>query len=105
VIGELSEDCRDPCIAHHCSNSLRLTLYLAALPLPTFGRLPELPKKVLAMYYYGEFQLDEIASALDLTEYEVDQLRAKVMRELKTMLAARLGHEWHADLISSRCSE
>ena len=47
-----------------------------------------------------EFQPDETASALGLTEYEVDQLRAKVLRELETMLAARLGHEWHAELIS-----
>ena len=33
-----------------------------------------MPKKVLAMYYYEKFQLDEIATALGPPEYEVHQM-------------------------------
>lgn len=40
--------------------------------------------------YQAQFQLDEIAAALGLTEYEVDQIRAKALRDLETMLAGRL---------------
>ena len=43
--------------------------------------------------YQAQFQLDEIAAALGLTEYEVDQIRAKALRDLETMLAGRLGLE------------
>jgi RNA polymerase sigma factor for flagellar operon FliA len=59
-------------------------------------RLPQAPKKVLALFYCESCQLDDIAAALDLTEYEVDQIRAKALRDLETMLAARLGLERHA---------
>jgi DNA-directed RNA polymerase specialized sigma24 family protein len=38
-----------------------------SLLVQCIARLPQMPKKVLAMYYYEKFQLDEIAMALGLT--------------------------------------
>lgn len=53
-------------------------------------QLPQMSKKVLAMCYEENLQLAEIATALGLTEYEVDQMRAKTLDLLQTMLATQL---------------
>lgn len=54
------------------------------------AQLPQMPKKVLALYYNEDFKLAEIATCLGLTEYEVDQLRAKTLGIIQTMLATQL---------------
>jgi RNA polymerase sigma factor (sigma-70 family) len=54
------------------------------------ARLPKMTKKVLAFYYYENFQANEIAAALGLTEYEVDQMHSKALGAIQTMLATRL---------------
>lgn len=61
------------------------------LLIQCIARLPEMPKKVLAMYFQEEFQLHEIAIALGLTEYETDQIRAEALEALQTMLVGQLG--------------
>ena len=48
------------------------------------------------MYYYEKFQLKDIAIVLGLSEYEADQILAKVLGAVQTMLAARLGLERRA---------
>jgi DNA-directed RNA polymerase specialized sigma subunit len=49
------------------------------------AQLPEMPKKGLVLYYNEDFKLAEMATRLGLTEYEVDQLRAKTLGILQTM--------------------
>ena len=40
-------------------------------------------RQPVPMHYYEESLLEEIAKALGLTEYEVDQIRTKALRDLK----------------------
>jgi RNA polymerase sigma factor (sigma-70 family) len=61
-----------------------------ALLVECIQRLPEISKKVLALSYYENWELSDIANALGLTEYQVDQMRATALDALRTMLAARL---------------
>jgi DNA-directed RNA polymerase specialized sigma subunit len=53
-------------------------------------QLPPTPKKVLAMYYYENLQLAEIADCLGLAEREIDQIRPKTLWAIETMLVAHL---------------
>ncbi|MGA8654939.1 MAG: sigma factor-like helix-turn-helix DNA-binding protein [Chthoniobacterales bacterium] len=62
-----------------------------SLLVQCLAQLPQMPKKVLAMYYDENLQLAEIATEFGLTEYEVDQLRAKTLGILQTMLITQLG--------------
>jgi DNA-directed RNA polymerase specialized sigma24 family protein len=55
---------------------------IVQLPLPL--------KKILALYYYENFSVTEIADCLGLPEDEIDQIRAKTLGILRTMLASRL---------------
>ena len=48
-------------------------------------------KTVLAMYYHENLLPAEIAACLDLTECEIEQIRAETVGLLRTMLAAQLG--------------
>ena len=68
------------------------------------ARLPEIQKKVLAMYYYENLELSEIAIGIGLTEYETDQLRARALGVLQATLANQLGQQlsW---AISARVTE
>jgi DNA-directed RNA polymerase specialized sigma subunit len=54
------------------------------------ARVSQIPKKVLAMYYDENLQLAEIATGLGLTEYEIDQMRARTLDLLQTVLVAQL---------------
>ena len=44
------------------------------------------------MYYDENLQLAEIATELGLTEYEIDQMPARTLDLLQTVLAAQLSH-------------
>ena len=53
--------------------------------------LPCLQKKLLALYYFENMPLADIAACLDLTECEIEQIRAETVGLLRTMLAAQIG--------------
>jgi RNA polymerase sigma factor (sigma-70 family) len=50
------------------------------------ARLPEVPKKVLTMYYYENVRLSEIAACFGLTESRVRQIRTKTVALLRNDL-------------------
>ena len=54
-------------------------------------QLPPTQKAVLAMYYHEDLELAEIAACLDLTECEIEQMRAETVGFLRTMLAGQIG--------------
>jgi RNA polymerase sigma factor for flagellar operon FliA len=47
-------------------------------------QLPDVPKRVLAMYYYEGMKLADIASAFGLTESRICQIHAQAVRQLRT---------------------
>ena len=53
-------------------------------------QLPPTPKKILAMYYYENLPLAEIAACLGLTEREIDLILAKTVRLLRNNLCRDL---------------
>ena len=55
------------------------------------AKLPPELKKILAMHYYENLQLIEIADCFGVTECEVDQIRAETLGFLQTMLATQIG--------------
>jgi len=63
------------------------TVALLALRI---ARLPEVPKKVLAMYYYENARLSEIAACFGLTESRVRQMRTKAVALLRNDLLSSL---------------
>jgi RNA polymerase sigma factor (sigma-70 family) len=50
------------------------------------AQLPELQKKVLAMYYYENMQLSEIAALFGVTESRIWQIRGQVVSLLHDYL-------------------
>ena len=55
------------------------------------AQLPPMLKKVLAMHYNENLQIADIAACCGVTEFEIDQIHAKTLEVLQTMLAAELG--------------
>jgi len=49
--------------------------------------LPEKERTVLALYYYEELTLREIAEILHLTESRISQIRSQALRRLRTRLS------------------
>jgi len=49
-------------------------------------KLKEQERTVLALYYYEELKLHEIADILGLTESRVSQIRSKALGKLKQQL-------------------
>jgi RNA polymerase sigma factor for flagellar operon FliA len=45
--------------------------------------LPSTPKKILALYYYENLRPAEIAVCLELTEHEIDFIRAQTVKALQ----------------------
>jgi DNA-directed RNA polymerase specialized sigma24 family protein len=72
-------------------------------------QLPCPLKKILALYFYEDLDVAEIADRLGLPEYEIDQILAKTLRILRTMVAARLcvaqvpGGQLRSDSFLLRC--
>ena len=50
-------------------------------------KLKEQERTVLALYYFEELKLHEIAKVLELTESRVSQIRSKAIGRLRTELA------------------
>jgi DNA-directed RNA polymerase specialized sigma subunit len=55
------------------------------------GQLSPMQKTVLALYYHEDLELAEIATCLDLTEREIEQIRAETVGLLQSMLAGQIG--------------
>jgi len=56
------------------------------------AQLPQIPKKVLAMYYYENLRPAEIATGLGLTENEIELIRTQTVRLLRNKLVYDLRH-------------
>ena len=54
------------------------------------AELPEKERQVLALYYFEELKLHEIAEILSLTESRVSQIRTKALGKLKQTLGVAL---------------
>ena len=54
------------------------------------AQLPELQKKVLAMYYYENMQLSEIAAIFGATESRICQIRGQAVALLRDYLTKLL---------------
>ncbi|MEQ1853160.1 MAG: FliA/WhiG family RNA polymerase sigma factor [Chthoniobacteraceae bacterium] len=52
--------------------------------------LPEMQRKVLAMYYFEEMRLAEIAAALGLTEGRISQIHTQAVQGLRAFMQRRL---------------
>jgi RNA polymerase sigma factor for flagellar operon FliA len=50
------------------------------------AQLPDMPKKVLAMYYYENLRLADIAAAFGLTESRICQIHTQAVRQLRAYL-------------------
>jgi RNA polymerase sigma factor for flagellar operon FliA len=64
---------------------------IISLLVERMAQLPELQKKVLAMYYYENMQLSEIAALFGVTESRICQIRGQavaVLRKYLTRLSA-----------------
>jgi len=57
------------------------------------AELPPEPKKVLAMYYYENMRLSEIAACFELTESRISQIRMKTVAALRNDLFSSLTNE------------
>jgi RNA polymerase sigma factor for flagellar operon FliA len=51
------------------------------------GRLPDKERTVLALYYYEELNLRQIAEVLHVTESRISQIRTQALKRLREMLA------------------
>lgn len=51
------------------------------------GQLKEQERTVLALYYYEELKMHQIASVLGLTESRVSQIRSRAIARLRTVMA------------------
>jgi RNA polymerase sigma factor FliA len=54
------------------------------------AQLPRIPKEVLALYYYENLRLTEIANGLGLTGNEIELIRTQTVRLLRNKLAGDL---------------
>jgi RNA polymerase sigma factor for flagellar operon FliA len=59
---------------------------LLALVAQRIQQLPEVPKKVLAMYYFEEMRLSEIAAAFGLTEGRISQIHTQTVLGLRSFI-------------------
>ena len=63
---------------------------IISLLVERMARLPELQKKVLAMYYYENMQLSEIAALFGVTESRICQIRSQAVALLRKYLTRLL---------------
>ncbi len=61
---------------------------LVALLADRIAQLPEVPRKVLAMYYYENLRLADIAAVFQLTESRICQIHTQAVNQLRTYMAA-----------------
>lgn len=60
---------------------------LAALLVQQIQKLPDVPKKVLALYYFENMRLAEIAAAFGLTEGRISQIHTQAVLSLRAWLS------------------
>jgi len=54
------------------------------------AELPDIPKKVLAMYYFKNMRLSEIAACFGLTESRICQIHTQMISLLRNYLMSLL---------------
>jgi RNA polymerase sigma factor for flagellar operon FliA len=71
-----------------CDPPLEVLVRKEALSLLTqrMAELPDTPKKVLAMYYYEDMRISEIAACFRLTESRICQIHTQTIRLLRDYL-------------------
>ena len=87
--GELDERSFHDLIADEGAPSARAAVErkeMVALLAERLGQLPEMQKKVLAMYYYENLRLADIAAAFGLTESRICQIHTQAVKELRAYL-------------------
>jgi RNA polymerase sigma factor for flagellar operon FliA len=70
--------------ARNAINKMTERREILALLVQRMAQLPAVPKKVLAMYYYENMQVLDIAACLGLSESRIRQIHAEAMNSLKT---------------------
>jgi RNA polymerase sigma factor for flagellar operon FliA len=63
---------------------------LVAMLVAQIQKLPEVPKKVLALYYFENMRLAEIAAAFSLTEGRISQIHTQAVLSLRAWLTRTL---------------
>lgn len=63
---------------------------LPAMLVERMAQLPEMQKKVLAMYYYENMRLLEIAALFGVTESRICQIRGQAVAVLRKYLSQLL---------------
>lgn len=63
---------------------------LVALLAERIQQLPAMPKKVLAMYYYENLRLADIAAAFGLTESRICQIHTQAVKQLRAYLQSMM---------------
>jgi RNA polymerase sigma factor for flagellar operon FliA len=63
---------------------------MIALLAERIAQLPEVPKKVLAMYYYENLRLADIAACFGLTESRICQIHTQAVTQLRHYMVAVL---------------
>ena len=59
---------------------------LVGLLAARIAQLPEMPRKVLALYYYENLRLADIAAAFGLTESRICQIHTQAVKQLRAYL-------------------
>jgi RNA polymerase sigma factor FliA len=77
--------------SHHLKKRSRANSVLKVLTR-LIEQLPQIPKKVLALYYCENLGPAEIGAGLSLTGNEVEQIRTETVRLLRKKLVDDLRH-------------
>ena len=59
---------------------------LLELVIARIQELPDMPRKILAMYYFEDLRLSEIAAAFGLTEGRISQIHTQAVLSLRTFV-------------------
>jgi len=63
---------------------------LIKLVVERLQQLPEMPRKILAMYYFENMRLAEIAKVFNLTESRICQIHTQAILSLKTYIRSQV---------------
>jgi RNA polymerase sigma factor FliA len=91
--GEMDDQSLHEVIADDCSVSAYDVVErkeIIALLAERITQLPEIPKKVLAMYYYENLRLADIATCFSLTESRICQIHTQAVSQLRTYMQSIL---------------
>jgi RNA polymerase sigma factor for flagellar operon FliA len=59
---------------------------LLQLVMQRIQQLPDMPKKILAMYYFEDLRLSEIAAAFGLSEGRIPQIHTQTVLSLRAFV-------------------